>query len=128
MAHEIWHSTIDVEAGYPLQDQVYEAVKFFYNYPLARLEQAPHNSQVSANYEDLVRRPSQVIQRVYQRFGFELSSKFLKILKEEEAKAKDYESSHVYSVDQFRFTRQQIVSDLRNIFDRFGFDTGESTV
>jgi len=47
MAHEIWHSTINVEAGYPLQGKVYETAKLFYNYPLARLEQAPQNSRVS---------------------------------------------------------------------------------
>jgi hypothetical protein len=123
MAHEIWRSTINVEAGYPLQGKVYETAKLFYNYPLARLKQAPQNSYAVIDYEDLVRRPSLVIRGVYQRFGFELSPKLLRILKEEDAKAKDYESNHVYSLDQFHFTRKQIVSDFRDIFDRFGFDT-----
>ncbi|NIM97397.1 MAG: hypothetical protein GTO24_04725, partial [candidate division Zixibacteria bacterium] len=99
MAHQIWHSTINVEAGYPLQDQVYETVKFFYNYPLARLEQAPQNSYVAINYEDLVRQPGRVIQTIYRLFGFEITPKFLQVLREEDDKVKSYKSSHVYSLD-----------------------------
>ncbi len=123
MAHEIWRFTINMNAGYPFQDNLYETVKLFYNYPLARLEQAPKNSYAVINYEDLVRQPGLLIQRVYQKFGFELSPNFLKILKEEQTKAKDHKSRHSYSLEQFRFTREQIVSDLRNVYDQFGFDT-----
>ena len=118
-------SKINVEADYLLQDQVYNTAKFFYNYPLARLEQAPQDSYVTISYEDLVRQPGRVIQATYQRFGFEITPEFLQVLREEEDKIKSYKSRHVYSLDQFRFTREQIVSDLRHIFERFGFSAGQ---
>ena len=125
MAHQIWHSTINIEADHPLQDLVYEKAKLIYNYPLARLEQAPPDSYVTISYEDLVRQPGRVIQATYQRFGFEITPEFLQVLREEEDKIKSYKSRHVYSLDQFRFTREQIVSDLRHIFERFGFSAGQ---
>lgn len=125
MAHHIWISTTNIEADYPLQDQVYNTAKFFYNYPLARLEQAPQDSYVTISYEDLVRQPGRAIQTTYQRFGFEITTEFLQVLREEENKIKSYKSRHVYSLDQFRFTREQIVSDLRHIFERFGFSAGQ---
>ena len=125
MGHQIWHSATSVEASYPQQDKVYETAKYYYTYPLARLEQSPEDSYMVINYEDLVRQLSQVIQTIYQQFGFEITPKFSQILRDEDRKAKGYKSSHVYSLNQFRFTRKQIVSDLRSIFERFGFSTGQ---
>ncbi len=123
------YSTINVmKAGYPHRDQVYQTAKLFYKYPLARLQGAPKNSYTIVNYEDLILRPSKVIQTVYQNLGLELTSKYLEILRDEEAKVTDFESGHVYSIDQFQLTREQIVSDFRNIFERFGFDTREQIV
>ena len=121
------YSNSQMRADNYFQEVVYETAKYFYNYPLAQLSQTPKNSYIIVNYEDLIRSPSSVIQMVYKQFGFELYPEYLVILNEEEEKAKGYKSRHVYSIDQFNFTQEQIVSDFKNIFDRFHFDTGEST-
>lgn len=122
MAHEIWHSTINIEASYPFQDKVYEVLKYYYTYPLYRFEVEPQSAYVFIRYDDLVGQPRQAIQTACQRLGLELNTKFLNILKQEEENARNYKSRHVYSIDQIHFTREQIVSDLRDIFDRFDFD------
>ena len=127
MASSVWHSNIDMEPSYLLQEKVYETAKYYYTYPLERLERRPKESYLVVNYEELVSQPSQVIKTIYQRFGFEITPEFLQALQEEDEKAKRYQSGHVYSLNQFRITREQIVSDLRTIFDRFHFDTKELT-
>ena len=126
MVQKIWGSAMNMKAGFPLQEKIYETTKFYYQHPLARLERAPQDSYVIVNYEELVNQPSKVVQTIYQQFGFELSTEFLQALREEDEKAKGYKSSHVYSLDQCCYTREQIVSDLWSIFERFHFDTRES--
>ena len=125
MAHEIWRATVDIKANYPLQDIIYETAKLYYNYPLARLGRAPQSSYEIISYEDLISAPGPAIQTLYRKFSFEITAKYQKTLNEEEKKSVSYKSRHSYSLDQFRITREQIVSDLQDIFDRFGFDTGE---
>jgi len=125
MALEIWNSFITVKTDRLFQEKVYETARYFYDYPLARLDRAPKDAYVVINYEDLVRTPSGAVKGAYERFGLELSQEFIRFLHEEDQKAKGYKSLHFYSLDRFYLTREQIVSDLRHIFDRFGFDTRE---
>ena len=125
MTDHIWRSTVNLESGYPLQDQTYETARFFYKYPLARFEDAPPGSNIIVNYEDLISAPGRTIQAVYQKSGLEITQKYQKILDQEEKKAGAYKSGHLYSLEQLHITREQIVSDLQDVFDRFGFDTGE---
>ena len=127
MAHEMWRSIINMDAGYPLQDNVYDTLKYYYTYPLRQFSQASQDSYVIVKYDDLVRRPSKIVQDIYRKFGFEMSPAFQEILNEQEAKAKDYKSKHVYSLDQFHISREQILSDLSDVFREFNFDTGGKT-
>ena len=122
MAHEIWRSTANINAGYLFQDKVYESARFNYDYPLMRFEKAPSNSYLIVRYDELIREPSRVVQSVYQSFGFEMTSETLSALKAEEESAKTYKSSHVYSIDGLDFPKEKIVRDLDNVFARFGFE------
>lgn len=123
MAQEIWYSTINIEVGYSLQDKIYKTIEYNYTYPLNLFELKPQNSYVIIKYEDLVHEPSQVIQAACKQLELEFSTRFLNILKDEEEKVKNYKSRHIYSIDQIHLTREQIISDLHDIFDRFTFDT-----
>ncbi len=122
MAHEIWRSTLNIDTGYPLQHKIYEVIAHNYIYPLDRFELEPQDSHLLIKYDDLIRQPSQVIQKACRHLGIELTSTLLNILEEEEAKAKNYKSAHVYSLDHMQITQERIRSDLANVFDRFGFD------
>ena len=125
LAYELWNQNLDLGLDYPYQDRVYETAIHYYNYTLARLEQARPSSYLLVNYDDLVRQPSRVIQAIYEAFGFEMTPAYSKILDQEDLKAKGYKSGHEYTLSQFEFTREQIVSDLSHIFERFGFSAGE---
>jgi hypothetical protein len=125
MAHEIWRSTLKMERGYPLQHKIYDIIAHNYIYPLRRFELEPLDSYLLINYDDLLRQPSQVIQKACLHLGIEVTDRLLSVLKEEEEKAKNYKSGHVYSLDHMQISQEKIVSDLAKVFDRFGFNTSQ---
>ena len=99
--------------------------KYNYTYPLERLDLAPPESYAVVDYEDLKRKPGRVTQTVYEKFGYTLNSEFRHILETEDEKARNFRSQHKYSIDRCRITREQIVSELPDLFERFGFDTSK---
>lgn len=128
LAHEVWTSMAGMTKGFPLQDQIYDTLKYYYEYPLSLFEELPHDSYRIVNYEDLVKHPAKTIEAIYEHFGFAITPDFRKILQEEEHNAKNYKSGHHYHLDQTHMEREQIVADLQTVFDRFGFDKGEGLV
>ena len=122
MAREIWRSTVSFDPDQAFQVKIYEILKYYYTYPLEQLEQGSRNDYMLIRYNDLVSHPEKTIHGAFQRFRFRLSTEFLSILKQEEQIAKEYTSSHRYSIDDTHLTKEHIVSDLHDIYDRFGFD------
>jgi hypothetical protein len=59
---------------------------------------------------------------VYRKFGLEMAPEFLGTMQEIDDKQKRYKSDHLYSFEKVGISRKQIVSNLRHIFERFGFD------
>lgn len=107
------------------REYVLDMARHWYRYPLERLQRAPQDSYIVVKYDDLVGDPEPVIGAIYRRFGFEISPAFAQVLREEAEKARDYRSRHNYSLRQMGLTREQIIAEYRDVFDRFGFDTGE---
>lgn len=120
-----WRIFADPVEAYAARDYVLEMARHWYTYPLERLEQAPEESYIVVNFGDLVGDAEQTVIDIYDRFGFEMTPRFAQVLREEAEKARHHESDHEYSLEEMGLTRQQIVSEYEDIFDRFGFDTGE---
>lgn len=116
--------------GDPLEDHgsrnyVLDMARHWYSYPLERLQRAPQDSYIVVNFKDLVGDPEQTIVGIYQRLGFDISPPFAQVLREEAEKARNYRSRHKYSLERMGLTREQIIAEYEDVFDRFGFDTGE---
>jgi len=122
--HAVWKHTLDIHFNQDLTEHVYETARIFYRYPLERLPQRDDSSYAIVNYHDLVRQPSTVVKQVYQRFGFTLSPEYAGLLEREDEKVRKYVSRHVYSLEQYNLTRERILEDLKDIFERFGFERG----
>lgn len=118
-------STLGAAPGAELDERSYEVLSFYYTYPLDLLSALPEDRFIVVNYHDLIRQPKHVIQRIYRQFGLALTPEFEERLDQEVAAMQRHESRHEYSLEKFSVTRERIVSDLRPIFDRFGFDTRE---
>ncbi len=117
--HGISDATSNFIVDTDMYENVYEMTKEFYNYPLLYLAEKDPSRYAIVNYDDLVSRPSEVIISLYNRFGFELSPNHLQLLKEEDNRAKKYNSAHKYSLDRFDLKEEKILQDFKNIFDRF---------
>lgn len=109
-----------------LREFVVEMARYWYTYALERLERAPEDSYIIVRYDDLVADPAGTVGRIYGHFGFEMGPAYAEILQAEAARARRYRSRHAYSLEGTGLTRKGIVSQFRDVFDRFGFPTNEA--
>jgi hypothetical protein len=106
-----------------MQHKIYETVKLYYHYPLSRLRKANPDAYTIVKYEALTARTCQTVELVYRQLGYFVTAAFHEILQEEDALAKKYASKHLYSLAQFQITQGQIVAELSDVFERFGYRT-----
>ena len=108
---------------YGSREYVLDMAEHWYTYPLERLEQAPQDSYIVVNFEDLVTSARETVREIYDRFGLEHNPAFDEILQQAAERARNHESEHEYSLQEMGLTREQIVTRYRGVFQRFGFDT-----
>ncbi|NIV31747.1 MAG: hypothetical protein GWN58_20355, partial [Anaerolineae bacterium] len=109
-----------------LRDFVVDMARHWYTYAIERLERAPQENYIIVRYDDLVADPAGTVSRIYDHFGFEIGPTYAQILQAETERARGYRSRHAYSLEGTGLTREGIVSQFRDVFDRFRFSTGES--
>jgi hypothetical protein len=112
-------------AGDALRHFVLDMARHWYTYALERLERAPHENYIIVRYDDLVADPAGTVTRIYDHFGFEIGPAYAQILQAEAERARDYRSRHAYSLEGTGLTREGIVSQFQDVFERFGFSTGD---
>jgi hypothetical protein len=122
MAQKIWERTLGTRAPAAVEGEVYETLKFFYDYPLRVLDEAAPDSYVIVKYEDLVQEPQRVVEMAYARLGLDATPEFREVLRVETERILAYRSEHAYSLGEQSITQERIVSDLKHVFERFGFD------
>jgi hypothetical protein len=106
---------------YPFTDFMLRFTKFWYTYPLARLEALPEDRYLVVKYQQLTQGLSSIIEQIYHKFGLTISPRFEAILAGAVAHSKTYNSQHNYSLEQMDYSPQQIYNNYREVFDRFGF-------
>lgn len=124
----VWNDFQGGEREFPYDSYIWDTVKTWYHYTLGWLAQAPSESSVIVNFNEVTHNPRQVITDLYQHFGLELSADFDRILVEATERARAYESDHDYSFEGTGFSRQQVLEEFGELMDRFGFDRGEEEV
>jgi hypothetical protein len=118
-----WKQFSDPAENYLFKDYMLELAKEWYEYPLERFAMAPEDSYAIIRYEDLAQNPRQIISDIYEKFGFELSPEFEKILTETSKSSTSFKSKHKYSLENMGLTKKQILKTFALVFKRFGFDT-----
>jgi omega-hydroxy-beta-dihydromenaquinone-9 sulfotransferase len=119
-----WHLFGDPLEKYPYRDQFIDITRYYYEYPIERMKQAPPGSYTVVDYDDLVANPKETVTTVYNRFGYSLTQQFSQQLKKSEEQARTYRSKHAYSLKQIGLKRIRLISGFKWVFKRFGFDTG----
>jgi len=118
-----WKQFSDPAENYLFKDYMIELAKEWYKYPLERLSSAPSDSYAIIRYEDLVQNPRQVIKEIYEKFAFELSPEFGRILDEAAEHSISYTSGHKYSLRKMGLSKKSILETFAFVFKQFGFDT-----
>jgi hypothetical protein len=96
-----------------------------YRYPLDRLRYLGRERYAVVRFDDLVRDPSKTVNGIYDRLGLEMSPDYADILDEEAEFARRYRSRHKYSLEGLGLSRERILNECAEMFDRLGFDRRE---
>ncbi|MBN1452019.1 MAG: sulfotransferase [Anaerolineales bacterium] len=120
MSYE-WKQFSDPAENYLFKDYMLELAKEWYEYPLERFAEAPADSYAIIRYEDLVRNPKQIVTGIYEKFAFELSPEFEKILNEANRRESSFKSRHKYSLRKMGLSKREILKRFGFVFKRFGY-------
>jgi hypothetical protein len=113
-----------VEYG-SLNEYVFEVAALGYRYPLERLERLPQDRYRVLRFQDLVGDAQGTVTDLYAHFGLDLPLAYTTVLCQESERAHHHRSAHQYSLQALGLSREQIVADFADVFERFGFDTRE---
>ncbi len=120
-----WHVFSQPPEKYLYRDQVLALTKYWYHHPLEVLDKNPSPNHLIVNYEDLIRWPEQVIRGFYEQFDYAESPGLEKIIQEAIEETRTHRSDHVYKYEEMGFSREEIVREFEEIFERFNFDRRE---
>ncbi len=115
----------DPGEGYIYIDEILEMTQYWYRHPITYLDAHPSNRHLILKYDDLIGDPEQTIRRFYQQFDYLIPITLNEIVRVSIDETLAQQSIHIYSYEKMGFSREQIVTRYRGIFERFGFDQRE---
>ena len=93
----------------------------YYRHILARRERIPTENLTVVRYDELVKDPKAVVERLYEWLGMELTPEYRARLEAFTARQRRYRSKHHYSLEQFGLTEGWVRAQIPEVFEAFGF-------
>lgn len=121
----VWDLLGDPVEYESLRRYVIELARQGYYYPLERLQHIGRERYVVVRFEELIRDTRQTVTGIYDRLGLEMSPAYASILDEETKWARRYRSRHQYSLEELGLSRERILTECGDAFDRWNFDRRE---
>jgi hypothetical protein len=121
----VWNLLGDPVEYESLRSYAIELAREGYRYPLDRLRHLGRERYAVVRFDDLVRDAAQTVTGIYDRLGLEMSPAYAEVLDEEAEFARRYRSRHQYSLEGLGLSRERILSECADAFDRLGFDRRE---
>ncbi len=118
-----WRVFSDPLTKYPFTEEILNFSKHWYEYPLQVLAETDPKNYLIIKYDDLVAHPQQTVKLIYSHFGYKMSPEFEAQIVETVVKAKSFRSKHQYALDEMGISRDRVLQDFSQIFERFGFST-----
>lgn len=100
---------------------ILDLLSHWYRYPMEKIALLPNERHAVIEYSELISDPMAVIVRAYGRMDYELSSKTLLVLAEENHNVRSYRSRHVYDFGSYGLTPEQVETDYTDVMDQFGY-------
>ncbi len=97
-----------------------------YRHPLQTLEANPDVAGSVVDYRELTSDPAGAIESVYEDLGIPMSDAFRDRLSGEGKRERKHQTGHSYSLEEFGLEADVIRRELGDLFERFGWDAGES--
>lgn len=94
----------------------------YYRLGLQARRKLPESRFLVLPYTELVADPMAAVGRVYGHFGLQQSPAFSAKLTERVGALRSYRRRHEYTLERFGLSRAELYSELREVFDEFGFD------
>ena len=104
-----------------ISNYVIELARHWYTYPLERLEKLPKSSYSIIRLEDLSQDVKKTVKKIYKKFNLSMTEKFSKKLDKATKKSRRHKSKHDYSLVSAGLTKDEILTEFKDIFERFGF-------
>jgi hypothetical protein len=93
-----------------------------YRHPLEVLARHPETPHAIVDYAELVAEPKKVIERVYAELGLAMTAGYERRLAAEQERARQHETTHRYSLEQFGLEAGEIHARLADLFERFRWE------
>ena len=106
-----------------LREYLLAMAAHWYRHPLEVLDRAPEGRASIVRYDELVADPDTTVRRIYRQLRLDVDTEMVKVLREATARARRYRSRHDYSLEELGLTRERVVTELSDVFERFGFET-----
>ncbi len=97
----------------------------YYRYTLECRKNIPEDQFITIRYEDLIENPKKAILGLYGRLGMPVSAEFEAKLDEAMAAQREYESPRTVDLEFFGISREEVRSELSEVFEAFGYDEPE---
>ncbi len=122
LTEEEWQILGDPPEPYMSRDWIMEMAYHWYTYPLGRFSELPEDQYVVVNFHRMVDHAEVVVNEIYERLNLEMGAGFKKFLHERAMAARQHESEHDYALREMKLSRQEILTEFKEVFKTFGFD------
>jgi omega-hydroxy-beta-dihydromenaquinone-9 sulfotransferase len=120
--HYAWRLFSQPPVRYPHAEEILEWTKYWYEHPLEVIDRDRSGRCMIVPYDDLLREPDRVLGRIYSDFRYPESDVVESILRDAATESRVHTSNHVYRLEAMGFTREQILREFAQVFDRFDFE------
>jgi hypothetical protein len=93
----------------------------YYKYFHEQKKKFPSQNFYTLKYEDLVKNSKTEVLKIYDYFGIEKSEDFVSRLDAATQKAKNYNSGHKYSLEQYGMDKEAVIKELDFVYDMYDF-------
>ncbi len=99
-----------------------EMIFDYYRHILEIKKILPAEQFLEIYYDDLVANPRLAVEQIYTHFKLPLDVMYCRFLAEASEQAGIYKSKHHYSLEEFGLNKQQVYTELKEVFDAYDFE------
>jgi hypothetical protein len=105
----------------PQMQEVAKLARDYYGYGYQLLRELPAQNVMVVTYDEVIREPRAIVERVYQWMGLEIDEVFARQLDDRLAQAKQFKSKHSYDPQEFGIDEELIYQEFSEVFAKYGF-------